>query len=69
MPGVNPYYGKTSKIDDEAYRKTMDANVLSNLWLAQMVAPDMIAKGAGSMAFTSSIGAFKPSVMLGTYGV
>lgn len=67
--GVNPYYGKTSKIDDEAYRKTMDANVLSNLWLAQMVAPDMVAKGAGSMAFTSSIGAFKPSVMLGTYGV
>lgn len=65
--GVNPYYGKMSKIPDDAYRKTMDANVLSNLWLAQMVAPDMIAKGAGSMAFTSSIGAFKPSVMLGAY--
>lgn len=67
--GVNPYYGKMSEIPDDAYRKTMDANVLSNLWLAQMVAPDMIAKGTGSMAFTSSIGAFKPSVMLGTYGM
>jgi len=67
--GVNPYYGKTSEIPDDAYQKTMNANVLSNLWLAQMVAPDMIAKGSGSMMFTSSIGAFKPSVMLGTYGM
>ncbi|MEQ6250871.1 SDR family oxidoreductase [Sulfitobacter sp. HNIBRBA3233] len=67
--GVNPYYGVTSEIPDDAYDKTMNANVKSNLWLAQMVVPDMIEKGAGSMAFTSSIGAFKPSVMLGTYGM
>ena len=67
--GVNPYYGKTSEIPDDAYEKTMAANVQSNLWLAQMVAPDMVEKGSGSMAFTSSIGAFKPSVMLGTYGM
>ncbi|MCA0135327.1 SDR family NAD(P)-dependent oxidoreductase [Pseudosulfitobacter pseudonitzschiae] len=67
--GVNPYYGKTSQIPDDAYHKTMNANVLSNQWLATMVAPDMIEKGAGSMMFTSSIGAFKPSEMLGTYGM
>ena len=67
--GVNPYYGPTSKIPDDAYQKTMNANVLSNLWLAQMVVEDMVAKGAGSMMFTSSIGAFKPSTMLGTYGM
>lgn len=67
--GVNPYYGPTSKIPDDAYQKTMNANVQSNLWLAQMVVPDMIEKGTGSMMFTSSIGAFKPSVMLGTYGM
>lgn len=67
--GVNPYYGKTSEISDDAYEKTMRANVQSNLWLAQLAVPDMVAKGAGSMAFTSSIGAFKPSVMLGTYGM
>lgn len=67
--GVNPYYGPTSEIPDAAYEKTMAANVQSNLWLAQMVVPDMVAKGSGSMMFTSSIGAFKPSVMLGTYGM
>lgn len=67
--GVNPYYGKTSQIPDEAYEKTMSVNVQSNLWLAQMVVPDMIKKGSGSVAFTSSIGAFKSSEMLGTYGM
>lgn len=67
--GVNPYYGPTSEIPDDAYEKTMAANVQSNLWLARMVVPDMVAKKNGSMMFTSSIGAFKPSVMLGTYGM
>ncbi len=67
--GVNPYYGPTSEIPDAAYEKTMQANVQANLWLAQLVVPDMVAKGAGSMMFTSSIGAFKPSEMLGTYGM
>lgn len=67
--GVNPYYGPTSQIPDAAYEKTMAANVQSNLWLVQLVVPDMIEKGNGSMMFTSSIGAFKPSVMLGTYGM
>lgn len=67
--GVNPYYGPTSDIPDDAYQKTMNANVLSNLWLAKMAVTDMVEKGAGSMMFTSSIGAFKPSTMLGTYGM
>lgn len=67
--GVNPYYGPTSDIPDEAYEKTMQANVQANLWLAKLAAPDMVARGAGSMMFTSSIGAFKPSVMLGTYSM
>ena len=47
----------------------MATNVQSNLWLARLVADDMIAKGGGSMMFTSSIGAFKASPKLGTYGM
>ncbi|MFK7753832.1 MAG: SDR family NAD(P)-dependent oxidoreductase [Sedimentitalea sp.] len=67
--GVNPYYGAIHDISDDAYERTMAANVQSNLWLAQMVLDDMKAKGGGSMMFTSSIGAFKPSDTLGTYGM
>lgn len=67
--GVNPYFGPIAGISDEAYERTMNANVQSNLWLAKMVVPDMAAKGGGSMMFTSSIGAFKASEMLGAYGM
>ncbi|MEP1765151.1 MAG: SDR family oxidoreductase [Sulfitobacter sp.] len=67
--GVNPYFGPIAGISNEDYERTMNANVQSNLWLARMVAPDMAAKGSGSMMFTSSIGAFKPTDTLGTYGM
>ena len=66
---VNPHYGPISEIPDEAYDKIMGTNVRSNLWLARMVIPDMVEKGRGSIMFTSSIGAFRPSPMLGTYGM
>ena len=46
----------------------MQVNVQANLWLARLVAPDMIEKGNGSMMFTASVGAFKPSDTLGVYG-
>ena len=66
---VNPHYGPISEIPDSAYEKIMATNVQSNLWLAKLCVGDMVAKGAGSMMFTSSIGAFKPSPALGTYGM
>ncbi|WOD26618.1 SDR family NAD(P)-dependent oxidoreductase [Alloalcanivorax xenomutans] len=66
--GVNIFYGKISEIPDDAYEKTMKTNVQANLWLARLVAPDMVAKGNGSMMFTASVGAYKPSDTLGLYG-
>ena len=67
--GINPFYGSMTKIPDDAYDKIMATNVKSNLWLAQMVAPDMIAKKRGSMMFTSSVGAFGASTQLGAYAI
>jgi NAD(P)-dependent dehydrogenase (short-subunit alcohol dehydrogenase family) len=67
--GVNPFYGSMSAITDDAYDKVMSTNVKSNHWLIQMVAPDMIEKGRGSIMITSSTGAFEPSLTLGTYGI
>ena len=67
--GVNPFYGRMSEIPDAAFDKTMNSNVRSNHWLAQMVAPDMVAEGQGSMMITSSTGAFSGSLTLGTYNI
>ena len=67
--GVNPFYGSMTDIPDEAFDKIMGTNVRSNHWLCQMVAPDMIAKGRGSIMITSSTGAFAGSETLGTYNI
>ena len=56
--GVNPFYGPMSAIPDSAFDKIMNTNVRSNHWLCQMVAPEMVAKGRGSMMITASTGAF-----------
>ncbi|MEM7546188.1 MAG: SDR family oxidoreductase [Pseudomonadota bacterium] len=66
---VNPHYGQMDTLTDEAFDKIMSTNVKTNHWLAQMVAPDMIAKREGSMMFTSSVGAFKPSLEIGAYNI
>ncbi len=67
--GVNPFYGSMSDIPDDAFDKTMNSNVKSNHWLCQMVAPDMLEKGRGSIMITSSTGAFSGSETLGTYNI
>ncbi|MBV1907159.1 MAG: SDR family oxidoreductase [Pseudomonadales bacterium] len=66
---INHFYGQMSEIPDEAFDKIMNTNVRSNHWLCQMVAPDMISTGKGSIMLTSSIGAFGPSTTLGVYGI
>lgn len=67
--GINPFYGSMMKIPDDAYDKIMATNVKSNLWLAQMVIPDMVAKGKGSFMVTSSVGAHGASTTLGAYAI
>ena len=67
--GVNPFYGPMADIPDSAFDKIMNSNVRSNHWLCQMVAPDMVAGGGGSIMITASTGAFTPSLTLGTYAI
>ncbi len=66
---VNPHFGPMETLSDEAFDKIMGTNVRANLRLAQLCAPDMIARGEGSMIFTASIGAFKPSLEIGAYNI
>ena len=67
--GVNPHYGPSKDIPDEAFDKTMNSNVRSNLWLCHMVLPDMVQKKDGVIVITASSGAFQPSTVLGAYTI
>ncbi len=65
----NPYYGPLAEIADEQFRKIMDNNILSNHWLVQLVAPQMIERRDGAIVIVSSIGGLKGSPVIGAYNV
>ncbi|MGI9385325.1 MAG: SDR family NAD(P)-dependent oxidoreductase [Methyloligellaceae bacterium] len=66
---VNPYYGPLAEIPEEAYDKIMDTNVKSNLWLCNMVIPQMAERKDGAVIIVSSIGGLKGNDKLGAYGL
>jgi NAD(P)-dependent dehydrogenase (short-subunit alcohol dehydrogenase family) len=66
---INPHYGSLEALTDQVFERMMTNNVLSNLWLSKLVAPDMKAKRDGSIIFISSIGGLKSSTVIAMYGV
>lgn len=66
---VNPYYGPTSGLSDDAFAKVMDSNVRSNIWLCNLAIPDMAERRDGSVIIVSSIGGLKGSLNLGIYAI
>src|ERR1700689_5139662 len=66
---VNPFYGSLTKLDDDAWDKTMISNVKSSWWLVKLVAPHMVERGSGNIILISSIGAFRSTSVLGAYGI
>ena len=66
---VNPYYGPLAEIPDEAYDRTMNSNVRSNLWLAKLVLPEMAERQDGVFLIVSSIAGLRGSPMLGAYAI
>jgi NAD(P)-dependent dehydrogenase (short-subunit alcohol dehydrogenase family) len=65
----NPYYGPMAGIADEQFRKILDNNILSNHWLIQLTAPQMIERKDGAIVIVSSIGGLKGSTVIGAYNV
>jgi NAD(P)-dependent dehydrogenase (short-subunit alcohol dehydrogenase family) len=58
-----------SKLPDEAFDKILHNNIVSNLWLANMVLPEMAERRDGVVIIVSSIGGLKGSSTLGAYCV
>jgi len=65
----NPYYGPQTGASDEAFRKIMENNVLSNHWLVQMVAPEMKARHDGAIVIVSSIGGLRGTTEIPVYNI
>ena len=65
----NPYYGPMSGISDEAFRKILDNNIVSNNWLINMVAPEMKERKDGSIVIISSVGGLRGTSVIGAYAI
>lgn len=66
---INPYYGPLTGLSDEVFSKVMETNVRSNLWLANLVQPEMAARRDGAIIIVSSIGGLKGTEILGIYAI
>ena len=66
---VNPYYGPSIGIPDDAYDRIMNANVRSNFWLCNMVLPGMAERSGGSIVVVSSIAGLRGTPDLAIYGL
>jgi NAD(P)-dependent dehydrogenase (short-subunit alcohol dehydrogenase family) len=66
---VNPHYGPLTTLSDDAYEKTMGANVRSNLWLCNMVMPEMAERKDGAVIIVSSVAGLKGTDKIGIYAI
>jgi NAD(P)-dependent dehydrogenase (short-subunit alcohol dehydrogenase family) len=66
---VSPYFGPMSELDDAAFDKLLNVNVKSNLWLANLVRPNMAERGGGTITIVSSIAGLRSTANLGGYSV
>ena len=66
---INPYYGPAMEIPDDVFTKVMHTNIQAQLWLAQLVAPDMRAQKDGAIILISSIGGLRGSDVIGAYNI
>src|SRR5258705_6015821 len=65
---INPHYGSLEKLTDEVFERMMINNVLSNLWLSRMVAPEMRERRDGAIIYIISVAAVRATPGLGMYG-
>jgi NAD(P)-dependent dehydrogenase (short-subunit alcohol dehydrogenase family) len=66
---TNIHFGAMSSIGDDAFRKTLENNILSVHWLVGMTAPEMMERRDGVIIIVSSISGLRGSTTLGTYGI
>jgi NAD(P)-dependent dehydrogenase (short-subunit alcohol dehydrogenase family) len=65
----NPFYGPMCGISDDAFRKILDNNIVSNHWMVQMVAPEMKERRDGVIIIVSSVGGLRGNAVIGAYNI
>ena len=66
---TNPHFGPLLDAEDSHWQKTIEVNIMGNVWLTQAVVPVMRAHGGGKIVNIASINGLRPGHMQGIYSM
>jgi len=66
---TNPHFGPMLDAEDSLWQKTIEVNIMGNVWLCQQVVPVMRKQGSGSIINVASVNGIRPGSMQGIYSM
>jgi len=66
---TNPHFGTLLEAEDSMWQKTIEVNLMGNVWLTQAVVPSMRANGGGKIINVASVNGLRPGRMQGIYSI
>ena len=66
---TNPHFGTLLEANDSYWRKTIDVNLMGNVWLTQAAVEQMRAGGGGKIINVASIVGLSPGRFQGIYSI
>ena len=66
---TNPHFGAILEADDSYWRKTLDVNLMGNVWLSQAAVRHMRAGGGGKIINIASVVGINPGRYQGIYSI
>lgn len=66
---TNPHFGPLLDAEDSLWQKTIEVNLMGNIWLCQRVVPHMRAQGGGSIVNIASVNGIRPGHLQGIYSM
>jgi NAD(P)-dependent dehydrogenase (short-subunit alcohol dehydrogenase family) len=66
---TNPHFGTLLEAEDSLWQKTIEVNLMGNVWLTQAVVPLMKQQGGGKIVNIASVNGIRPGRMQGIYSI
>ncbi len=66
---TNPHFGTLLEAEDSLWQKTLEVNLLGNVWLTQAAVRSMRDRGGGKIINIASVNGIRPGTMQGIYSI
>jgi NAD(P)-dependent dehydrogenase (short-subunit alcohol dehydrogenase family) len=66
---TNPHFGTLLAAEDSMWQKTIEVNLMGNVWLTQEVVKHMRANGGGKIINVASVNGLRPGPFQGIYSI